>query len=135
LRCVNARSIFLAILRFGWCQFLKEQIEMQYRLALIGTVAAVALAVAPLTPASAHGFRHGGGLIGGIFALGAVAAIGAATIATAPLRALAPPAYYGPQGPRGYYAPPPQYYYPRSSGYYAPLPAYYAPPPGYYYGR
>ena len=48
-------------------------------------------------------------------AAGAVVA-GAAAIATAPVRAVIGPPYYGP--PPAYYAPP---------GYY--------PPPGYYYGR
>ena len=51
-------------------------------------------------------------------AAGAVIA-GAATVATAPVRAIAGPGYYGP--PPGYYAP----------GYYGPA-SYYGPPPGYY---
>ena len=42
---------------------------------------------------------------------------GAATIATAPVRAIVGPPYY---------APPPGYYY-------GPGPGYYGPPPGYYY--
>jgi hypothetical protein len=102
---------------------------MQLKTALVGAVAAAALAIAPLTPASAHGYRHFG-LVGGIFALGAAAVVGAATIATAPLRALAAPAYAPP--PPAYYPPAPRYYYPPAPGYYAPPPPYYAAPYGYY---
>ncbi len=103
---------------------------MHYRNALIGAATAAALAIAPLTPASAHGYRHFG-LIGGVFALGAAAVVGAATIATAPLRVLAQPAY-APAPPPVYYAPAPRYYYPPAPGYYAAPPAYYAAPYGYY---
>jgi hypothetical protein len=52
-------------------------------------------------------------------ATGAIVA-GAAAVATAPVRAIAGPGYYGP--PPGYYAPP---------GYYGPPPGYYMPQPGY----
>jgi hypothetical protein len=86
--------------------------------------AALALLVAsasamPLSDASARCWRCGPGPIFWPFAA-AVAVVGtAAAIATAPLRAIAPPpAYY-----------PPAYYPP---AYYAPPPGYY---PGYYYGR
>jgi hypothetical protein len=103
---------------------------MQFKTALVGAVAATALAMAPLTPASAHGYRHFG-LVGGIFALGAAAVVGAATIATAPLRVLAAPAY-APAPPPAYYPPAPRYYYPPAPGYYAPPPAYYPAPYGYY---
>src|SRR5271166_3184283 len=98
---------------------------MKCKIAVIGAFAAVALAAAPLAPASAHGRDHDrGGLIFGLAALGAAVVVGAATIITAPVRPLAEPAY----APLpGYYAPPPQAYY------YAPPPRYYyAPAPGYY---
>ncbi|HWD59216.1 MAG TPA: hypothetical protein VG308_13095 [Stellaceae bacterium] len=86
--------------------------------------AALALLVAgaslvPLSDASAHCWRWhcGPPLIALPFiAAGAVVA-GAAAIATAPVRAIVGPAYYGP--PPAYYAPPPGYY-----GYYG------APAPG-----
>ncbi len=109
---------------------------MSIRTALIGAVAASALVVAPMTQASAHGYRHFG-LLGGIFGLGAAAVVGAATIATAPLRVLAAPGY----GPAYAPAPPPPVYYAPAPQYYAPAPRYYAPPPAYYsapygyYGR
>jgi hypothetical protein len=101
-----------------------EFIMMTYKAVIIGACAAVALAAAPLTPASAHGYHHGG-LVFGLAALGAAAVVGAATIVTAPVRVLAAPFY--PPGPA----------YP---AYYPPAPAYYAPPPAYYgpagyYGR
>ena len=109
---------------------------MQIKYAFIGALASVALAAAPVTSASAHGYRHGG-LIFGLGALGAAVVVGAATIATAPFRVLAgTPGYYGPPraayyGP-GYYAPAPQYYAPPPPAYYAPAPGYYAAPPSYY---
>jgi hypothetical protein len=107
-----------------------ELIAMYVKTALIGAVAATALALAPLTPASAHGYRHFG-LIGGIFALGTAVVVGAATVATAPFRVLAGPPAYAP--PPTYYAPPPRYYYaPPAPQYYAPPPAYYSAPYGYY---
>ena len=91
----------------------------KYRATIIGACTAVALAAAPLTPASAH--PHHGGLVFGLTALGAAAVVGAATIVTAPVRVLAAP----------FYAPGPVYY-PPAPAYYAPGPAYYGPPPGYY---
>jgi hypothetical protein len=97
-----------------------EFIMMTYKGVIIGACAAVALAAAPLTPASAHGYHHGG-LVFGLAALGAAAVVGAATIVTAPVRVLAAPFY--PPGPA---------YYPPAPAYYAPPTAYYAPPPGYY---
>jgi hypothetical protein len=105
---------------------LQEELTMQRKSMFIGALAAVALVAAPMAPASAHGYyRHGGGLFYGLAALGTAAIVGAATIATAPLRVLAPPVVYGPpRAPAYYYAPVPQYY--------APAPTYYAPPPGYY---
>jgi hypothetical protein len=97
-------------------------------------LAAVALAAVPTGSASAHYYRHGGGIFWGIGALGAAVVGTAAAIATAPFVALAPRPYYG--APPAYYAPPPAYY-PPPQAYYAPPPAYYAPPgyyaqPGYY---
>jgi hypothetical protein len=97
-----------------------ELVMITYRAVIIGACAAVALAAAPLTPASAHGYHHGG-LVFGLAALGAAAVVGAATIVTAPVRVLAAPFY--PPGPA---------YYPPAPAYYAPPPGYYAPPPGYY---
>jgi len=100
---------------------------------LISMATGLALVAVPLTPASAHGRHHdGGGLLFGLAALGTAAVVGVATIATAPVRALAaateappppPPAYYAPQP---YYAAPPPVYYAPPQAY------YYAAPPGYY---
>lgn len=76
--------------------------------ALVGALAAV-----PFSTAEAH-YRHGFPLFWPFVAATAVVGT-AAAIATAPIRAITSPYYYGP--PAAYY-PPPQ-------------PAYY-PPPGYY---
>lgn len=92
---------------------------MKPRDVAIGGVALIAVTVAPINLAFAHGW-HRGGPVFGLFALGAAAVAGAAIIATAPVRALAAPVY----------APAPTYYPPLPT-YYAPAPAYY-PPPGYY---
>jgi hypothetical protein len=91
---------------------------MKYKAAIIGACGAVALAAAPITPASAHP-RHHGWPVFGLAALGAAAVVGAATLATAPVRVLAAPLYGAA-------------YYPPAPVYYAPPPAYYQPPPGYY---
>ena len=93
---------------------------VKYRAAIIGACAAVALAAAPLTPASAYPYHHGWPVVG-LAALGAAAVVGAATIVTAPVRVLAAP----------FYAPGPAYY-PPAPAYYAPPPGYYGPPAGYY---
>jgi hypothetical protein len=99
---------------------------------VLGTVAAVGIACAPIATAGAHGFGHlhpwglGRGLL--------VAVVGLATlpiaIASAALSATEPEAPYqsspGYDGSRGY-APPPAYYAPPRT-YYAPAQAYYAPP-------
>src|SRR5271166_3008664 len=100
-----------------------ELVMVTYRAAIIGACAAVALATAPVAPASAHGYHHGG-LVFGLAALGAAAVVGAATIVTAPVRVLAAP----------FYAPGPAYpaYYPPAPAYYTPPPSYYGPPQGYY---
>ena len=97
-----------------------EMVMMKYKAAIIGACAAVALAAAPVTPASAHGYHHGWPIFG-LAALGAAAVVGAATIVTAPVRVLAAP----------FYAPGPAYY-PPAPTYYPPPPGYYGPPPGYY---
>ena len=112
----------------GW-----ELVMIRYKAAIIGACAAVALTTATLTPASAHP-HHRGWPVFGLAALGAAAVVGAATIATAPVRVLAAP-FYGP----AYYPPAPAYY-PPAPAYYPPAPAYYAPPAYYgappgYYGR
>ena len=92
---------------------------MRYgRVAVVGLVVASAL-VLPSSEASARCWHHGWGCGPGLLALPFIAA-GAATIATAPVRAIAGPPYYAP--PPAYY-PPPGYY---ARGYYT--------PPGYYYG-
>jgi hypothetical protein len=93
---------------------------MKYKAAMIGACAAVALAVTPLAPASAHSYHHGWPVFG-LAALGAAAVVGAATVVTAPVRVLAAP----------FYAPRPVYY-PPAPAYYAPAPAYFGPPAGYY---
>jgi len=77
---------------------------MKYKAAIIGACAAVGLAAAPITPASAHPHHHGWPVFG-LAALGAAAVVGAATLVTAPVRVLAAPLY----GP-AYYPPPPGYY-------------------------
>lgn len=103
---------------------------------LVGGVATLALLTAPVSPAAAHGRHHDGGLLFGLFALGTAAVVGAATIATAPLRAVAgAPVYAAPvPAPQAYYAPPAYY---RAPAYAVPPGTYaapvYAAPPGYYY--
>ena len=94
-------------------------------------VAALAIAVAPVSSASAHYYHHG--VLFGVGAVGAAIVGTAGALLAAPFVALSAavpraPAYYAPPG---YYAPPPAYYAP-PPGYYAPPPAYYAPPPTYY---
>ncbi|HXC27482.1 MAG TPA: hypothetical protein VNV38_05950 [Stellaceae bacterium] len=83
----------------------------------------VGASAVPLHDASAWcRWRCGPPLIALPFVAAGAILAGAATVATAPIRAIAGPGYYGP--PPGYYAP----------GYYAPPPAYYGyygPPPGY----
>src|SRR6516162_6338241 len=98
----------------------REMVMVKYKAAIIGACASVALAAAPLTPASAHSYHHGWPVFG-LAALGAAAVVGAATIVTAPVRVLA----------ASFYAPGPAYY-PPAPAYYVPPPAYYGPPPGYY---
>jgi hypothetical protein len=111
------------------------------RSALIGTAAALALAVTPLAPASAHGFHHGGGLFFPFAVAGAVG-VAAATlltlpiaIAAAPFQAVAAqPAYYPPPQPAYYPPQQPAYYPPPAPAYAYPPPAY-GYPPGYYQPR
>jgi len=107
----------------GMATLIGEWVMVTYRAAIIGACAVVALAAAPVAPASAHGYHHGG-LVFGLAALGAAAVVGAATIVTAPVRVLAAP----------FYAPGPAYpaYYPPAPAYYAPPPGYHGPPQGYY---
>ncbi len=116
---------------------------MTLRLAAIGFLTAASLAVAPVTPASAHGFRHHGfPIIGGLFAAGAVVGAAAVAVATAPVRIIAnaaaptyyvPPAAYAypPYGYRGapvaYAYPQPVYAYPAQAYAYA-QPVYAYPP-------
>jgi hypothetical protein len=100
---------------------------MRYgRSAAVALLAASAV-VLPMSEASARcwnngwGWHCGPGLLALPFVAAGAVVAGAATIATAPVRAIVGPGYYGP--PPAYYGPPPGYYYP---------PGYYAPPPGYY---
>src|SRR5271169_3248670 len=102
----------MLVVASGMATLIGELVKVTYRAAIIGACAAVALAAAPVAPASAHGYHHGGLVFG-------LAALGAAAIVTAPIRVLAAP----------FYAPGPAY-----PAYYPPAPAYYAPPPSYYYG-
>jgi hypothetical protein len=132
LRCVSFGAISACVAReeatLGW-----EPIMVNFRAAIIGATSALALAAAPITPASAHWHNHGG-VVFGLAALGTAAVVGAATILTAPVRALAAPVY-APPAPAYYapYAPPPVYYAPPPAYSYAPPPpAAYYPPPGYY---
>jgi hypothetical protein len=126
---------------------------------MLSAVGAVALTIAPLTPAAAgphwgggRGFHHfglGGAIAGAIVGVVTLPfAIAAAAASEQPQYAAPSPAYYPPPAPyyggvSGYYAPayarPQGYYYPRPGGYYAPPPPYYASPnpravprPGYY---
>jgi hypothetical protein len=106
---------------------------------------AAVMAVAPISSASAHDgwHHHGEGPVVGLFALGALAVVGVATILTAPVRAIADAPAYPPQGyypPQPGYYPQQQAYYQQPPVYYAPQPVYvqapaYYPPRGYYYGR
>ncbi len=102
---------------------------------LLGGAMAAALALAPMTPASAHGWHHHHGCWFVSCVVGAVVGT-AAAVATAPFAIVAgatEPRYYGP--PPQYYGPPPAYYGPPPPRYYAPPPqAYYPPPPPAYYG-
>ncbi len=106
---------------------------MKTRLLLTG-ILTIAMMGLPVSPASAHGFHHGGdGLLFG--ALGAVVATTAYLI-TAPVRVVAdviapaPPAYYAPQ-PAYVYAPAPVYQRPMVV-YSYPAPYYAYPAQGYY---
>jgi hypothetical protein len=125
LRSVKATTIFTVVTR-AMATLEGEMVIVRYKAAIIGTCAAVAVAAAPLTPASAR--PHHAWPVFGLAALGAAALVGAATIATAPVRVLAAP-FYAP--PLAYYPPAPAYYAP-PPGYYAPPPGYYGPPSGYY---
>jgi len=111
------------VIASGMTTLIGELVMVTYRAAIIGACAAVALAAAPVAPASAHGYHHGWPVFG-LAALGAAAVVGATTIVTAPVRVLAAP----------FYAPGPAYpaYYPPAPAYYAPPSGYYGPPPGYY---
>ncbi len=101
---------------------------MRYSRGAVLALLVASASLAPLSHADARCWRwHCGGP--GILALPFIAAgavvAGAATIATAPVRAVVGPGYYGPPPPAYYYAPPPGYY-----GYYGqPGYSYGAPPP------
>jgi hypothetical protein len=107
-----------------------------FKQVVFGTVAAAALACAPLASAGAHGFGHlrpwgvGRGLFGAVVGLATLPLV----IASAALSAAEPQVpYQSPPGygyPRGYAAPPAYYGAPQT--YYAPRPAYYPRAPIYY---
>jgi hypothetical protein len=124
VRCVPFLRLLICLCREWLARLKGEMVMVTYRAGIIGACAAAALAAAPVSPASAHGYHHGG-LVFGLAALGAAAVVGAVTIVTAPVRILAAP----------FYAPGPAYpaYYPPAPAYYAPPPSYYGPPG--YYGR
>jgi hypothetical protein len=106
--------------------------------AIIASALAAALLAGSASEASARWVRGPGPVLGLFGAL----AIGAATIATAPIAIIAGAARYAPPPRTYYYAPPPRAYYypprppvvyapPPPPSYYYPPPAY-GPPPGYY---
>ncbi len=105
---------------------------MKLKLAGISILTAAALAIAPVSPASAHGFHHHGfPIIAGLIGAGVAVGTAAAVIATAPVRVIANaappyPAYYPgyAYAPAAYAAP--VYYAP------APQPVYYQAPVPYY---
>jgi hypothetical protein len=160
LRCVYARGSLFRSGRNDCAPPIEEKAMIRKKAAAIGGVLALALAVAPISPAFAGdrhhgGYGHGGGHGGYGYGYGfnpvvglATALVGvAAAIVTAPIAILAAAArapYYGP-GP-GYSAAPAAYDAPPvARGYYgapaAPVPygspatdaAYYGPPPVTYY--
>jgi hypothetical protein len=92
---------------------------MDWKRIALGGVIAATLAAAPFADADARRWRRGGPLVWP-FVAGAAVVGTAAAVATAPLRALAPPYY-------PYYYGAPAYYAPRYYRYYNPY--YY--PPGY----
>src|ERR1700749_1237091 len=76
-------ELHLAIARRRVRQVRGIERAMTMRTLSIG-ILSVALAAAPLTTASAHGFHHHGfGLIGGLFHAAGAVAVGAAMVATA----------------------------------------------------
>jgi hypothetical protein len=136
------------------------EVAMRVPALVLSLTAAAMLVASPAAPASARGWHHGhgGGLLFGVGAAVGALVVGAATIATAPVRiiadaasgpayapapayAAAPPAYYAPQPqayapqPQAYYPPPQQAYYPPPQQAYYPPPqqAYYPPPAAAYY--
>ena len=126
---------------------------MKYKYLVVSLIAAAALVVAPVSPASARPFHHGhggDGLLFGLFAGVAAVTVAAATLATAPVRVLADasgppvsyPGYYGYGAPTYYAAPAPVYAYPpygysaypyprRAVVYGYPQPVYGYPAPAY----
>jgi hypothetical protein len=122
---------------------MKEQAMQGFKHAVLGTVAVVAIACAPIATAGAHGFGHlrpwgvGRGLLGAVVGLATLPL----AIASAALSATEPEAPYqsspGYDGSRSYAPPPayyaaPQTYYAPPRTYYAPAQAYYAPPRAFY---
>jgi len=116
---------------------------MKIKLAAV-TLMATTLALTPLAPAHADGWRHcgggyhgrgGGGLFFGLAAAGGAVLGAAAAVATAPFQLVADiatplppprPVYYGAPAPARYYGYPPAYYpqrqivvysYPQPYGY------------------
>ena len=113
---------------------------MKLKLAAVSLLAAASLAMAPVSPASAHEWRHHHGfpIIGGLIGAGVAVGTAVAAVATAPVRivanAAAPYPYYAPvraYAPPVYYAAPPApvyaypaYGYPGTVVYSAPQPVY-----------
>jgi len=107
---------------------------MKIKLAAV-TLMATTLALTPLAPAHADGWRGGGGLFFGLAAAGGAVLGAAAAVATAPFQLVADiatplppprPVYYGAPAPARYYGYPPAYYpqrqivvysYPQPYGY------------------
>jgi hypothetical protein len=107
---------------------------------VLGTVAATAVALAPIAPAMANGHGFGGvrpfgfghGLVGAAVALATLPLVIASAVVSG--GEVAGPGY---AAPPAYYAPRPGYY-PAARGYYAPRAGYYGGYPargGYYSGR
>jgi len=111
---------------------------MKYKSVALYALAAT-MAMAPVSSAFARDHNHWGhgGPLVGLIALGTVAAVGVATILTAPINAMAaaapqPQPYYAPPPPQGYYAQQAPVYYNQPPVMYGAPVAYYAPAPVYY---
>jgi len=93
---------------------------MDWKRITLSTLVVAAVATAPFASADAHRRRNP---LLWPFVAGAAVVGTAAAVATAPLRAVAPP-YYSPYAYPAYSYPPGYYGYYGAPGYYAPAPAY-----------